>query len=356
MDNKKVIEIASVFLPNKNIKSAKSYGGGHINDTFLIGIAESDQKFILQKINKNVFKSPEHVVHNVELYLTHLHQKKEYQLKTFKTTKDEPFAIDENGDYWRMYNYIENSVSYSVIEKEEHAFQAAKAFGKMQRLCLDLNVKDFFDPIPDFHNLSKRYLKFDKVLELSNEERRENARNEILFVKHQRKISDLINALTKEGKLPLRITHNDTKLNNVLLDASSGKGICVIDLDTLMPGLVLYDFGDMVRTFTSPVPEDEKDSTKVVLRKEIFAALSKGYLSELSTVLTTTEKEQLINGAKYMILIIGLRFLTDYLENDVYFKTAYNEHNLVRARNQFALLADLLKNEEDLKFIISKYL
>lgn len=355
MDNKKVIEIASVFLPKKNVKSAKSYGGGHINDTFLIGIAESKEKYILQKINRNVFKIPEHVVHNIELYLNHLHQKNEFQLKTFKTSDEKPYVIDENGDFWRMYNYIENSISYFVIEKEEHAFQAAKAFGKMQRLCLDLNTNDFFDTIPDFHNLDKRYLKFDKVLEISNEERKQNAKNEISFVKDQRKISNLITDLTISGELPIRVTHNDTKLNNVLLDSKTGEGICVIDLDTLMPGLVLYDFGDMVRTFTSPVPEDEKDSTKVVLRKEIFAALSKGYLSELSTVLTTIEKKQLLNGAKYMILIIGIRFLTDYLENDVYFKTAYNEHNLVRARNQFALLADLLKNEKKLSNIIESY-
>ncbi|MBU1013687.1 MAG: aminoglycoside phosphotransferase family protein [Bacteroidetes bacterium] len=355
MDNKRVIEIASLFLPNKNIKSAKSYGGGHINDTFLIGIAESDKRFILQKINKNVFKTPEHVVHNIELYLNHLHQKNEFQLKTFKTSDEKPYVIDENRDFWRMYNYIENSISYFVIEKEEHAFQAAKAFGKMQRLCLDLNTNDFFDPIPDFHDLNKRYLKFDKVLELSKKERRQNADKEILFVQDQRRISDLITDLTISGELPKRITHNDTKLNNVLLDAKTGEGICVIDLDTLMPGLVLYDFGDMVRTFTSPVPEDETDSSKVILRKEVFSALSRGYLSELSNVLTITEKNQLINGAKYMILIIGLRFLTDYLENDVYFKTAYDEHNLVRARNQFALLADLLKNEEELINIIESY-
>ena len=277
------------------------------------------------------------------------------QLQTFKSADNKPFITDENEDYWRMYNYVENSVSYSVIEKEEQAFQAAKAFGKMQRLCLDLNTKDFFDPIPDFHDLSKRYLKFDKVLKLSTEERRKKAEKEILFVQDQRKISDLIAELTEKGVLPLRITHNDTKLNNVLLDAKTGEGICVIDLDTLMPGLVLYDFGDMARTFTSPVPEDEKDNSKVIFRKEVFSALSKGYLSELSEVLTKTEKEQLITGAKYMILIIGLRFLTDYLENDVYFKTAYNEHNLVRAKNQFALLEDLLRKEEELKKIISSY-
>jgi len=355
MGNKKVIEIASLFLLKKNIKSAKSYGGGHINDTFLIEIAESDEKFILQKINKNVFKTPEHVVHNIELYLNHLHQKNELQLKTFKISDEKPYVIDENWDFWRMYNYIENSVSYSVIKKKEHAFQAAKAFGKMQRLCLDLNTNDFFDTIPDFHNLDKRYLKFDRVLELSKKERRKNAEKEISFVQDQRKISDLITVLTISGELPIRITHNDTKLNNVLLNAITSEGICVIDLDTLMPGLVLYDFGDMVRTFTSPVPEDEKDSSKVTLRKEVFSALSRGYLSELSNVLTKTEKEQLINGAKYMILIIGLRFLTDYLENDVYFKTAYDDHNLVRARNQFALLADLLKNEKELKSIIESY-
>lgn len=355
MDDRKVIEIASLFLTGKEIKSARAYGGGHINDTFLIEIQAHDEKFILQKINTGVFKNPLHIVHNIDRYLNHLHQKNENQLKTLRTNKNLSYTVDANGDFWRMYNQVENTVSYEVIEKREQAFEAAKAFGKMQRLCLDMNANDFFETIPDFHNLDKRYQKFDQVLLKASKDRLSHAEKEIKFVKEQREISDLITSLISSGQLPIRITHNDTKLNNVLLDKNTGKGVCVIDLDTLMPGLVLYDFGDMVRTFTSPVPEDEIDESKVILRNEIFAALSKGYLSELSGVLTEVEKQQLINGAKYMILIIGLRFLTDYLENDVYFKTAYEDHNLVRARNQFALLTDLLKKEDELKSIISAY-
>jgi N-acetylhexosamine 1-kinase len=355
MENITVKDIASKFLSKLSVQSAKPFGGGHINDTYLIDLKENDEKFVLQKINKNVFKTPIHVVQNIELYLNHLHQKGEIQLRTYKTEIGDAFFVDEAGDYWRMFNAVENSISFDVIEKEDQAYQAAKSFGKMQRLCLDLNSKEFPETIPDFHNLEKRYQKFDKVFSCAKKDRLFNAENEILFVNEQRKVSDLVTELTDSGSLPIRVTHNDTKLNNVLLDKNTGEGICVIDLDTLMPGLVLYDFGDMVRTFTSPVPEDEKDSSKVILRNEIFAALSKGYLSELSEVLTEIEKEQLITGAKYMILIIGLRFLTDYLENDVYFKTAYEDHNLVRARNQFALLKDLLSKEEELKSIITTY-
>lgn len=347
--------IASLFLDNLSVISTTPFGGGHINDTYLIEVHGRKLKYVLQKINKNVFKTPMHVILNIENYLSHLHQQNEKQLKTFKTREGNPFVIDENGDYWRMYNCVEDALSFDVIEEENQAFEAAKAFGKMQRLSLDLDPKAFRETIPDFHNLDKRYHKFDRALSSARKERLFNAEKEILFVQEQRKISELISNLISSGDLPIRITHNDTKLNNVLLSKATGKGICVIDLDTLMPGSVLYDFGDMVRTFTSPVPEDEKDSAKVILRKEIFAALSKGYLSELATVLTKVEKEQLINGAKYMILIIGLRFLTDYLEKDIYFKTAYPEHNLVRARNQFALLKDLMRNEEELKKIISAY-
>ena len=355
MENKTVRDIASKFLSKLSVQSAEPFGGGHINDTYLIDIKENDEKFVLQKINKNVFKTPTHVIQNIELYLNHLHQKGENQLRTYKIETGDAFFVDEAGDYWRMFNAVGNSNSFDVIENEDQAYQAAKSFGKMQRLCLDLNPKDFPETIPDFHNLEKRYQKFDKVFSCSKKDRLFNAEKEILFVNEQRKVSDLVTELTDSGSLAIRVTHNDTKLNNVLLDKDTGEGICVIDLDTLMPGLVLYDFGDMVRTFTSPVPEDEKDSSKVILRNEIFAALSKGYLSELSEILTETEKEQLITGAKYMILIIGLRFLTDYLENDVYFKTAYEDHNLVRARNQFALLKDLLSKEEELKSIITTY-
>ncbi len=355
MGNKEIKDIASSFLPKSAIKSANAFGGGHINDTYLVEINESDQKFVLQKINKNVFKTPILVIQNIELYLNHLHQKNEKQLKTFKTIEGDSYIIDHEGDYWRMFNYVENATSFDVIEEQDQAYQAAKSFGKMQRLCLDLNPHDFQETIPDFHNLAKRYLKFDQIFLCAKKERLFHAEKEIAFVQEQRKISDLISGLINRGELPMRITHNDTKLNNVLLDKNTGKGICVIDLDTLMPGLVLYDFGDMVRTFTSPVPEDEKDSSKVILRNEIFAALSEGYLSELSSDLTMVEKEQLMNGAKYMILMIGLRFLTDYLENDVYFKTAYEDHNLVRARNQFALLQDLSNKEKELKNIISTY-
>ncbi len=355
MENQSVKDIASEFLSQQKIKSAKPFGGGHINDTFLIEIYEGAEKFVLQKINKNVFRTPSHVIQNIELYLNHLHEKGENQLNTFKTDSGKAFFIDDSGDYWRMFNAVENATSFEVIERKNQAYEAAKAFGKMQRLILDLKPEDFRETIPAFHDLDKRYQKFDKVFTCAKKERLFSAENEISFVNEQRKVSDLVTELTESGKLPVRLTHNDTKLNNVLLDKKTGKGICVIDLDTLMPGLVLYDFGDMVRTFTSPVPEDEKDSSKVILRNEIFEALSKGYLSELSNVLTDTEKQHLITGAKYMILIIGLRFLTDYLENDVYFKTAYEDHNLVRARNQFALLKDLLNKEEELKSIITTY-
>jgi len=196
---------------------------------------------------------------------------------------------------------------------------------------------------------------FEKALKEDVSSRAESAKSEIDFVKARAFISTKVKALLSAKEIPLRITHNDTKLNNVLLDEETGKGLCVIDLDTVMPGSVLFDFGDMIRTFTSPVAEDEKNTQKVVLRVEIFEEICRGYLNVIADHLTKAEKENLVLGAKYMILMIGLRFLTDYLQGDSYYKTTYSDHNLVRARNQFALLVDLENKEEELKLLVKKY-
>jgi len=352
MEDTEIYKVASQFILDGNLISIAPFGGGHINDTFLVKTDNQDQ-YILQKINKNVFKNPLHVINNIEKLLNHFEGKGDNTLKTFKTSNGEKFVIDSKQDFWRIYNFVDGAQSFDVIQNKLQAFEAAKAFGEFQLKTIDLDISEFYETIPDFHHLGKRYMKFDSVIANNPKNRIDIAKNEIQFAYKHRKISDTISELISAGKLPHRVTHNDTKLNNVLLHKQTGKGVCVIDLDTVMPGLVLYDYGDMVRTFTSPVAEDDKDFAKVHLRKEIFEELTRGYLYHLSRVLTKNEKENLLLGGKYMTLIMGLRFLTDYIEGDVYYKIKYEDHNLIRAKNQFALLASIEAQEEDLKRIIN---
>ncbi len=344
-------KVANQFVFTGKIASISSFGGGHINDTFLVE-TDSNIRYILQKINKNVFRQPLHVIHNIEKLLNHFANIDQNTLITFPNVTGEKFVEDSNQDFWRLYNFVEGTQSYDVIQNKSQAYEAARAFGSFQLSTLGLDADDFYETIPNFHHLGKRFEKFDVVLENDPKSRIKLAENEIQFALDHRKIAIITSEFIATGQLPVRVTHNDTKLNNALLHYQTGKGVCVIDLDTVMPGLVMYDYGDMVRSFTSPVPEDEKDISKVHLRKEIFEELTKGYLSVLSNVLTKTEKENLLLGAKYMTLIMGLRFLTDYIEGDVYYKTKYEDHNLVRAKNQFALLASLEGQEDELQKII----
>lgn len=348
--------IINKFELDGHFLSSKPFGNGHINDTYLVEIENNGNTlaYILQRINSDVFKNPEHVAHNIEKALNHLKEKGVELLKTY-SSEGSPFVIDSDNNYWRLYNFIPNSKSVDVIEFSSQAFEAAKSYAEFQQFLLDVNPHDFYETIVDFHNLDFRISQFEKAVKEDVSDRLKNITSEIAFVKERFSTSTKVKELLAKKKLPLRITHNDTKLNNVLLDVNTGKGLCVIDLDTLMPGSVLFDFGDMVRTFTSPVAEDEKDAKKVEVRIEIFEEICRGYLSVLSNKLTQSEKENLLLGAKYMILMIGLRFLTDYIQGDTYYKTHYSDHNLVRARNQFALLINLEDKEKKLCSIIQKY-
>ena len=252
-----------------------------------------------------------------------------------------------------MMNFVSDSTSFDVAEKPETAFEAAKAYGYFQKQLIDLNPDDFFPVIVDFHNLEMRMNNFYKVLDGDPANRNQYAKEEIEFVKANEDISHKLKELLGNNLIPTRVTHNDTKINNVLLDKDTLKGISVIDLDTVMPGTILFDFGDMIRTFISPAEEDEIDLTKVVLRLDIFKAMAAGYLSELKELLTITEIENLVFGGKVMTFMIGLRFLTDYLEGDVYFKTSRQNHNLDRSRTQFKLLSEINNNEAALVKIIT---
>jgi hypothetical protein len=346
-----------MFAPEGEFLSAAPLGSGHINDTYLV--STSTDKYVLQKINHNIFPEVEKMNDNIDRALTHLFTKqlsgKEQRFKNlaiiFCKNGLNHFR-DKDGNYWRMMNFVSNSVSYDVAKNPEIAFEAAKSFGYFQKKLSDLNPNDFFPVIKDFHNLEMRMKLFKDIVANNSENRNQFAAKEIEFVKTREHLSIRLKDLLESGKIPVRVTHNDTKINNVLLDKVTLKGIAVVDLDTIMPGTALFDFGDMVRTFTSPAEEDEKDLSKVSLRLEIFEAIASGYLSELKDLLTKTEINNLVFGGKLMTFMIGLRFLTDYLQGDVYFKTSREKHNLDRCRTQFKLLMEIEEKENTLQKMI----
>ncbi|MCF8373817.1 MAG: aminoglycoside phosphotransferase family protein [Bacteroidales bacterium] len=355
----KLQTISEKFLIKGNFISANPFGSGHINDTYLI--TTSAEKYILQRINHHIFKEVEKMNQNIIKALEHFNEKQKIskdirfrELKIILSKNGHNHFKDEDGNYWRMMNFVSGSVSFDVAKKPEMAYEAAKAFGYFRRNLIDVDPDDFYPVIPDFHNLEMRMSWFHKVLETNSESRNQFAENEIEFVLSREHLSKKLSLLLKSGRIPIRVTHNDTKINNVLLDKDTLKGIAVIDLDTIMPGTVLFDFGDMVRTFISPAEEDETDLSKVVLRLDIFESLAKGYLLELQHLITYTERDHLVFGGKIMTYMIGLRFLTDFLEGDVYYKTARPNHNLDRCRTQFRLLSEIEKNETAMNSIIDQ--
>jgi len=336
------------------------FRSGHINDTYLITSRAQRpfHNYVLQRLNHQVFKDPNAVIENIRMVCNHLKEKTisnkldRFTLELVNTRSGHLLYNDSQGNYWRMYNHIPNSVTIDLVETENQAFEAARTFGEFTKFISDLDPSNFSTTIPEFHSIEKRYQALMLSIEKDTVGRCRLAQEEIEMAISVRNISDrIINAL-ETGELPVHVAHNDTKINNVLLDKVTGKGICVIDLDTVMPGTVLYDFGDMVRTFVSPVEEDELDLSKVELRMDIFRSMCDGYFTEVADVLTTTEKSLLTDGAKLMTLIMGVRFLTDFLEGDIYFKTNRKVHNLDRSRNQFHLLNLIIEKENELKEVI----
>jgi len=359
--------IARHFKINGEIIEAEPFGSGHINDTYLLVYNQSgtEKKYILRKINKYVFKRPEIVIQNSLKITDHIKNHlinsgikdiSRRVVQFVKTFDDKPFFTDENDDYWCVILFIENAYTVDYVRKPNQAYEVAKAFGLFQKLISDAPVNEYQYTIPDFHNLQKRLNLFDSVLADDMYSRKESAKPEIELALKYRFLETRIESLLNDNTLPLRVVHNDTKINNVMLDMETGIGICVIDLDTVMPGYIIFDFGDMVRTFTSPVAEDEQDISKVTMRMDIFRALVHGYLSQLKEILTQAEIDNLVYGAQLITYEQSIRFLTDYLNGDVYYSTSYDNHNLVRARNQFALLESILKNLDNMEKIVHNFI
>ena len=344
--------VASRFEIPGDFQLARPYGSGHINDTYAVDFDQGGTglRYIVQRINHRIFRQPEQLMDNIVRVTEHVHRKladgpdsTRRTLTVIRTRSGQPCYVDDTGHYWRVYVFVEKALTYDVIEDEKQAYEAARAFGAFQKKLVDLPAPRLSETIPNFHDTPSRYDALEKAIGEDKAGRGASCRREIDFALARKADAGLLIGIFRQGQLPERITHNDTKLNNVLIDNLTGEGICVIDLDTVMPGLVHYDFGDMVRTSTSPAREDETDLDKVSMQFNMFEALLRGYLASAGTFLTPLEKQYLPFSGKLITLEIGVRFLTDYLQGDVYFKTHRDGHNLDRCRTQFKLVRSIEK-------------
>jgi len=343
-------------LPGEFIRGGL-YGSGHINDTFCVTYRQNGQdiRYIHQRINHHVFTNPPALMENIQRVTGHVRSKWLAQgmpdaatrsLTLIPSKDGAAYVLDATGAYWRTYVFVEGASTHDVLQTPAQARETAFAIGQFQAQLTDLPGPRLHETIPHFHNTPKRLEALKLAAERDVCGRANNIHNELNFIFARADATRRLLDLHRAGRIPERITHNDTKLNNVMLDHVTGKGICVIDLDTVMPGLVLYDFGDMMRTTLSPAPEDERDRSKVTARMDIFEALAEGYLAATDDMLTPDERDHLVFSGQLITLETGIRFLTDYLEGDRYFKTHRPDHNLDRARTQIALVKSLESHED----------
>lgn len=341
------------------------YGSGHINDTFRVTFQHKGEtkRYILQRMNNQIFLNPEELMENV-VGVTSLLRKKivenggepERETLNLVPAKDgKAFYKDSEGEYWRVYLFIEGAKTYDLVENQEDFYQSAVAFGRFQGLLADYPAETLHETIQDFHNTVKRLDTFKKAVEADGCGRAAQVQEEIQFVLDREALAHKLCDMQAEGKLPLRVTHNDTKLNNIMIDDETRKAICVIDLDTVMPGLSVNDFGDSIRFGASTGAEDEPDLSKVSCSMELFELYTKGFVEGCKGSLTEEELDMLPVGAMTMTYECGMRFLTDYLEGDHYFKIHREGHNLDRCRTQFKLVKDMEEKWNQMNEIVNKY-
>lgn len=352
-------QITGQFLIYGDFREAEPYGSGHINDTYKVEFDQAGTRvrYIVQRINHQVFKDPARLMDNIRRVCEHSQTKLRARgsqdasrraLSLMPTRNGETHHIDGE-NYWRCYPFIEHATSHDVIETTALAEAGADAFGRFLNHLADLPGEPLFETIPDFHNTLRRYERLSEVFEADPCERASAVCEEMEFVRQRKADAELIINALQNGEIPERVTHNDTKLNNVMIDDVTGEGVCVIDLDTVMPGTALNDFGDMVRTATNSAREDETDLSKIHMRLDYFEALARGFIRGASGSLTGRELELLPHSGKVMTLECGIRFLTDFLEGDVYFKTRRESHNLERCRAQFKLVSSIESQMDDMK-------
>lgn len=340
--------------------SIARFGSGHINDTFKVD-TDADSAVILQRINSDIFTVPDALMANIVAVCEHLRAAVSDQpdadrraLQLLPTNAGNPYLVDEAGEFWRMYQFIDGARTYDLVEKPHHFEQAGVAFGAFQRHLADFPAEGLTETIPHFHDTPARLQALQDAVEADTCDRADAVAAEIDFYLDRADFTETFTGIDREF-LPVRVTHNDTKLNNVMIDAATGDGICVIDLDTVMPGLAVNDFGDSIRFGASTALEDERDLSAVHCSMELFEVFTRGFLSQTGPSLTNTEKELLPAGAKMMTLECGMRFLTDYLDGDKYFKIHHPEHNLDRTRTQMTLVASMEKQWETMHRIVSHY-
>ncbi len=349
--------IARAFAIPGEFVSATPTGSGHINDSYRVLFRTPGQaaSYLLQRINRHIFTDPAALMQNIQRVTAHLAGKlagdadsHRRSLTVIPTCESLAWHVDTAGNCWRAYRFIEQARTFDIVESTVQAFEAAKAFGDFQRLLADLPLPRLHDTIPDFHHTPKRFAQLDMAItaDVANRAHIANAEIDFAFQRHT------FTSALLDAQLPERVTHNDTKLNNVLLDDRTGEGLCVIDLDTVMPGLAPYDFGDMVRTSTTAAAEDEQDLAKVTMQFPMFEAVARGYLASAGAFLTAAERGNLVTAARLIAFEQGIRFLADYLAGDTYYKTHRPGQNLDRCRTQFKLVASIEEQEGAMRRLV----
>ena len=365
MDQTAIREIANKFCIRGEYQDFKQNTAGLINKTFIVRSKEGDKvyHYVLQTVNTAVFTHPKELIRNISSVTDFLREKIKQSggdasretLCLIPTHDGELYYIDPDGKFWRMYNYIEGARTYDLVENDEMFYRCGKGFGHFQRLLADYPADTLYPTIPRFHDTPNRLCDFKRAIEENRAGRAAQVAREIAGYLAHADFCDCVTKYIENGEVPVRVTHNDTKLNNIMIDCHSGEAICVIDLDTVMPGSALYDFGDAIRYGANNAVEDEKDLSRVYLRKDLFRAFTKGFLEEASSSLTERELALIPESAVLMTLECGMRFLGDYLNGDVYFGIRYPEHNLDRARTQLKLVNDMLANLDEMHAIVDSY-
>ena len=358
----KIENIVAAFKVEGKVVDYVPFGNGHINDTKLVTM-DNGVQFVLQRINKNVFKRPDLLMENYVGVTKFIRNKIENMggdplrevLNAIPTKEGLPYTIDEEGQYWRLLVYVTESMSYDKVERPEQFYDSAVSFGDFQYMLRDYPAETLHEAIKDFHNTPDRFRQLTEAIENDVKGRLVEVGAEVEFAKAREEFAWTLENAHKEGKLPLRVTHNDTKLNNILFDTNTGKALCVVDLDTIMPGYSVNDFGDSIRFGATTALEDETDLTKVNFDISLYELYVKGFIEGARGGLTGGELEMLPIGAIMMTCECGMRFLADYLNGDTYFRIHRPSHNLDRCRNQFKLVRDMEAHLDEMKAIVKKY-
>jgi len=362
--NDQIQKILSCFVLPQGEAEAEPFGNGHINDTMRVTVhtAHGDRQYVLQHVNRYVFKKPVEVIENIEKVTAFLQSVLRAEdgdpqrgTMTLVSARDgRNYVIAEDGELWRMYLMIEDTVSVDLPDTHELFELCGKAFGRFQQQLGSFDASMLHETIVDFHNTPARFAQLEDAIARNEAGRLKGVADEVAFCRgYAQEVPALLDALSA-GEIPLRVTHNDTKINNVLLDKATGECVCVVDLDTVMPGLSAYDFGDAIRGGAGTAAEDEQDASKMKLNIDMFRAFARGFLEEAGASLWKREKELLPMGAKLMTLECGMRFLADHLNGDKYFKVHRENHNLDRARTQFALVRSMEAQWKEMEKIIAE--